>query len=213
MIMDSRMITLGASDPELPTRLRAELWRIGNLAQMSVALNFPQLRAQIGRSPAQVAVVEDSLLDLSHMDQQITELTSAASIILVAHIQNLARIANFMMNCSELECVVRTGGFMPLLAAFIERRSRVVETEAKASDQMFANVPSNFPELFRHEINNPLTGILGNTEMVLAQRDRLPASAVLRLETVVDLAVRLREATRRLSQTWEAKSQVAHSTR
>ena len=213
MITDSRMITLGASDPELPPRLRAELWRIGNLAQMSVALNFSQLRAQLGRSPAQVVVVEDSLLDLSHPDQEISELTSAASVILVAHIQNLARIANFMMNCSVLECVVRTGGFVPLLAAFIERRSRVVETEARTLDRRFAHVPSNFPELFRHEINNPLTGILGNTEMVLAQRDRLPAAAVLRLETVVDLAVRLRETTRRLSQTWEVQSEMVHSTR
>jgi signal transduction histidine kinase len=60
-------------------------------------------------------------------------------------------------------------------------------------------MPPEFAEVLRHEINNPLTGILGNAEMVLAHRDRLPAAAAKRLEIVVDLAVRLRETIRRLS--------------
>ena len=50
-----------------------------------------------------------------------------------------------------------------------------------------------------HEINNPLTGILGNAELVLAHREHLSQLAIQRLETVVDLAVRLRENIRRLS--------------
>jgi signal transduction histidine kinase len=62
-------------------------------------------------------------------------------------------------------------------------------------------MPPEFAEMLRHEINNPLTGILGNAEMVLAHRDRLPAAAAKRLEIVVDLAVRLRETIRRLSVT------------
>jgi signal transduction histidine kinase len=34
----------------------------------------------------------------------------------------------------------------------------------------------DFGEVLRHEVNNPLTGIPGNTELLLARRDRLPPS-------------------------------------
>ena len=61
-----------------------------------------------------------------------------------------------------------------------------------------------FGELLRHEVNDPLTGILGNAELVLSHRGRLPPADVHRLQTVVDLAVRLRETTRRLSNALEA---------
>jgi signal transduction histidine kinase len=61
----------------------------------------------------------------------------------------------------------------------------------------------DFGEILRHEVNNPLTGILGNTELLLARRDRLPPAAVERLETIAELAVRLRETVRRLSNAWE----------
>ena len=61
-------------------------------------------------------------------------------------------------------------------------------------------------EIFRHEINNPLTGILGNAELLLGHRDRLSAVDTQRLQTVVDLAVRLRETIRRLSNEWESHS-------
>jgi signal transduction histidine kinase len=66
-------------------------------------------------------------------------------------------------------------------------------------------LPIDTAEILRHEINNPLTGILGNAELVLSHRERLPPADALRLQTVVDLAVRLREATRRLSNAWEAR--------
>ncbi len=68
----------------------------------------------------------------------------------------------------------------------------------------------NFGEVFRHELNNPLTGILGNAELLLAEihrnRDgKLPAGGLQRLETIAALAVRLRETIRRLSQEWDVQ--------
>jgi len=57
-------------------------------------------------------------------------------------------------------------------------------------------------------LNNPLTGILGNAELLLVDVKRknleLPASAVRRLEIIVALAVRMRETVRRLSDEWSA---------
>jgi signal transduction histidine kinase len=68
----------------------------------------------------------------------------------------------------------------------------------------------DFAQLLRHELNNPLTGILGNAELLLAEirrKDdgRLPDGGVQRVETIAALAVRLREAVRRLSHHWEAQ--------
>lgn len=62
----------------------------------------------------------------------------------------------------------------------------------------------------RHELNNPLTGILGNAELLLAELRRrnveLPPLAQSRLETIAALAVRMRETVRRLSEEWEAQA-------
>ena len=53
----------------------------------------------------------------------------------------------------------------------------------------------NFGELLRHELNNPLTGILGNAELLLVEMKRqqivLPEPARSRLETIAALAMRM----------------------
>jgi signal transduction histidine kinase len=71
------------------------------------------------------------------------------------------------------------------------------------------DVAGDFGEILRHEVNNPLTGILGNTELLLARRDRLPPGAIERLQTIAELAVRLRETVRRLSNTWDEQHENA----
>jgi signal transduction histidine kinase len=63
----------------------------------------------------------------------------------------------------------------------------------------------DFGGILRHEVNNPLTGILGNAELPLARRDGLPQAAIERVETIAELAVRLRETVRRLSRAWETR--------
>jgi hypothetical protein len=45
----------------------------------------------------------------------------------------------------------------------------------------------------RHEINNPLAGILGNAELALASPAKLPADVRQRLETIAALAVQIRD--------------------
>ena len=77
---------------------------------------------------------------------------------------------------------------------------------------LWPEYPGDLGEVFRHEINNPLTGILGNAELLLSQlRDKLPPLSVQRLETVVDLAVRLREKVRRLAEPRRAEPQAHRS--
>lgn len=65
----------------------------------------------------------------------------------------------------------------------------------------------DFGETLRHELNNPLTGILGNAELLIVELRRrnieLPQSARDRLETIATLAVRMRETVRLLSEEWQ----------
>lgn len=68
----------------------------------------------------------------------------------------------------------------------------------------------------RHELNNPLTGILGNAELLLVEIRRQRSAqfsegSLKRLETIAALAVRMRETVRRLSQACEARSEQARS--
>jgi signal transduction histidine kinase len=76
------------------------------------------------------------------------------------------------------------------------------------------SLAEDFGEVLRHELNNPLTGILGNAELLLSEirrndDGRLPAGGLQRVETIAALAVRLRETIRRLSQEWEVRNAVA----
>ena len=76
--------------------------------------------------------------------------------------------------------------------------------------EIFDNGSEDFGEVLRHELNNPLTGILGNAELLLAEIHRkndgkIPQGGEQRLETIASLAVWLRETVRRLSQEWEAR--------
>ena len=68
----------------------------------------------------------------------------------------------------------------------------------------------DFGMVLRHELNNPLTGILGNAELLLADVRRknleLPGVVQARLETIAELAVRMRETVRRLSEEWNAQA-------
>lgn len=111
----------------------------------------------------------------------------------------------------------RPGESSPATAEAVERRlrqSRLVEKNVSAAKSRSDAAPNlqaieGFGQLLRHELNNPLTGILGNAELLLSEvrrknDGRLPQGAQTRLETIAALAVRLRETVRRLSQEWEA---------
>ena len=111
-----------------------------------------------------------------------------------------------VLTSGAADFVARTGDFVPVAIGLVERRIRLMK--ASMSDDGCAvngDCIADFGEVLRHEVNNPLTGILGNAEMLLARRDRLPPSAIERLETIAHLAVRLRETVRRLSSAAELR--------
>ena len=78
-------------------------------------------------------------------------------------------------------------------AAAEERlRSRIAEYEAQLAEiaEMVARV--------RHEINNPLTGVLGQAQLLL--REDLSDKARKRVEIIEDMAIRLRDIAAELRQ-------------
>src|SRR3989338_6503470 len=60
--------------------------------------------------------------------------------------------------------------------------------------------PADLARVIRHEVNNTLTGILGNAELILAEGAGLPEKTRERLTTIIYLAVRLRDVLRELEE-------------
>ena len=130
-------------------------------------------------------------------------MTEASPLVLVAGIARQTEIERLVAE-GDLDFVARAGDFAGLAASLAERRLRWAERSETPLGAPWTGFPAETAEIFRHEINNPLTGILGDAELVLSHRSRLPPADAQRLQTVVDLAVRLRETTRRLSNALEA---------
>jgi signal transduction histidine kinase len=106
--------------------------------------------------------------------------------------------------------VERKANFFAEARGVIHRRLQLAQQGAVSAVETFAEGEGDFGEVLRHELNNPLTGILGNAELLLAEIHRkndgkIPRGGEQRLETIASLAVRLRETVRRLSQEWEER--------
>jgi signal transduction histidine kinase len=127
-----------------------------------------------------------------------------------------------LLAAGAVEWVPRTEFAAEIAVALLRRHAgratsdSLAELAAQSPDVVrFRGESREFSEILRHEINNPLTGILGNAELLLARRGRLPEAVIARLETIAQLAVRLRETIRQLSEACEQSLalQQAHSTR
>jgi signal transduction histidine kinase len=133
------------------------------------------------------------------MKRTVERLVEVAPVIVVAAPERQSDLAA-LLNSGATDFVARTGHFVPVAVGLVERRLQLARMGMVPSSEEIKNARSaDFGEILRHEVNNPLTGILGNAEMLLARRDALPASAIERLETIAHLAVRLRETVRSLS--------------
>ena len=111
--------------------------------------------------------------------------------------------------------VERSGACLPVALGLVERRLRQSQQFNESACLPLAEEGEGFGEVLRHELNNPLTGILGNAELLLAEMrrngdNRMPDGGQQRIETIAALAVRLRETVRRLSQEWEARHNALH---
>jgi len=207
-----RCALLGVDNVELGQLLAREIQRfsppgtvqfVSHLAQLRECLAQPMRESSIRAVPRAI-LLDETLLAGAPLVETLRQLTEAAPVILLASLSRSGEIGGMVAE-GDVEFVARVGDFIPLAASLVERRLRWAERSESALGPPWAGLPADTAEIFRHEINNPLTGILGNAELLLAHRDRLPATDAQRLETVVSLAVRLRETIRRLSNAWETQ--------
>jgi signal transduction histidine kinase len=90
---------------------------------------------------------------------------------------------------------------------------RIIESDSEYLVKSFEKLKADFGRLVKseraaaitetavtinHEINNPLTAILGNTQLMLMAKDKLPADVVAKLQTIERSAIKIRETTTKL---------------
>jgi signal transduction histidine kinase len=195
-------VLIGIADSAAAEQLIREMRRPGRCGTTQVVLSLDKLRRAFASGQASVLLVDDRILSGRSLADSIRPFESRYPVIVLASIDRQREAAELVAR-GQIEFVARQGDFLPLAAGLIERRLRALEAEYRDSITPRIEWPSDIGEVFRHEINNPLTGILGNAELVLAHREAFTAAETQRLETVVDLAVRLRETIRRLGNSIE----------
>ncbi len=204
MTVPDRSPLLGIADESVARRLAGEIEHLATAGRVAIASTLLEIRLHASLAAPRVILLDWDLLEDVPLAEALASLTAIAPVILLAPLDRQIEIAPFVA-AGDVEFVARDGDFLPLAASLIERRLRWAEQAKSVPGPPWAEVPGDLGAIFRHEINNPLTGILGNAELLLAHRERLTAVDTQRLQTVVDLAVRLRETIRRLSNAWESR--------
>jgi signal transduction histidine kinase len=204
--LTSRTIFIISGDPVLAQRCVDELAGFGGRYRTAVVATVAQARKRIGRTAPAAVFLDESAIESPNtgetLESGVALLTETAAVVVAADQEKQGALA-FLITSGAVDFVSRTGNFLLIVAGMLDRRVRMAERAAGTIVFPKDELSGDFGEILRHEVNNPLTGILGNTELLLARRDRLPPAAIERLETIAGLAVRLRETVRRLSNAWD----------
>jgi signal transduction histidine kinase len=201
--MIERRALFGVAEATLAEQLSRESARRARFDTVAWVDDLADLRRQSASFSPRAILLDEEILRGAPLAETLQQLTEASPVILMAGAERQTEIEKLVAE-GDVDFVARAGDFAALAASLVERRLRWAERSETTLGAPWTGLPADTAEIFRHEINNPLTGILGNAELVLSHRDRLPSADARRLQTVVDLAVRLRETTRRLSNAWEA---------
>jgi signal transduction histidine kinase len=212
MTSTSRTIFIITGDLLIGQHCFEELASCGGHYRTLIVSTVEQARKRIGRSAPATVFLDESAIDPAHagetLESAVALLTEVAPVVVAASPEKQGGLA-FLITSGAVDFVARTSEFLPLVAGMLDRRVRMAERAAGMVQFSRDPLSGDFGEVLRHEVNNPLTGILGNTELLLARRDRLPPAAVERLETIAGLAVRLRETVRRISNAWDENQEQA----
>jgi signal transduction histidine kinase len=206
-ISRARDALLCVADVALAEELTRELNLCAHVRSVRVATNLPDLIERMEQDSPCVILLDDGVFQDAPLSELLRQLTRTAPVILLASAERQSEILRMVAE-GEVEFVARRGDFVQLAACLVERRLRWAQRSGVGGGSPWAEMPEDVAEIFRHEINNPLTGILGNAELLLSHGARLPAADTQRLQTVVELAVRLRETIRRLSDAWDSQTRL-----
>jgi len=235
-------ILLVSDDAALRAAARHELETIDDRRHVSSVSTVDAARRIVAdAAPAVILLTEasetieagDLLEHARRLGVAVSSLASYAPVVVIGDAEHQREVSG-LVAAGAADYVVRTNECLTIALGLVERRLRQAQNGAQAPPEPreYPAVPEmsgepqdvpereldrgDFGEVLRHELNNPLTGILGNAELLLSEirrksDGRLPQGAPQRLETIAALAVRLRESVRRLSTEWESRQQEAHS--
>lgn len=218
-------ILLVSDDVELCAAARQEFEARDGGLRVAAVHNVDAARRILEDAPPTVILLEQcsAIAESEGPRGKIPRLTSVVSalavhapvVVIGAHEQELELAP--LVAAGAADFVERSDDCLAAALEMVDRRLRQARhllplgrplTEAQHNGEALG-------EIIRHEMNNPLTGILGNAELLLAEVRRkndgsLPLGGQQRLETIAALAVRLRETVRRLSQECETRQTNAH---
>ena len=209
-------ILLVSEDADLRSRTRRELETHEGLRVAAVGSLDAAWRAVKNSSPDVILLEDASVGAAPHeprgyaprLSSTVSSLASYAPVVVIGAPERRGELSA-LISAGAADYVERTEGCVPRALEHIERR---LEHTQDLAHHLEALQPGgeDFGEILRHELNNPLTGILGNAELLLAEirrksDGRLPQGGLQRVETIAALAVRLRETVRRLSLEWQQR--------
>lgn len=229
-------VLLVSDDARLRAAARQELETIDERRRIASVNSIDAARRIVENSvPAVILLAEDSAASpeeasahsAPRLNAAVTSLASYAPVVVIGAAEHQDEISG-LVAAGAADYVVRSDKCLNVALGLVERRLRQAQMEAQSAAR-FGDIAAgergdslgefdgqDFGEVLRHELNNPLTGILGNAELLLSEirrksDGRLPQGAPQRLETIAALAVRLRETVRRLSQEWTSRQHPVHS--
>jgi signal transduction histidine kinase len=216
-------IHLICADPARTQEFLVELMAAGANFELPVSQSVPDAQKKFARRPPAVVLLDESAVEqplaekssVSPLESAAAELTEYAPVVVIAAPERQADLV-FLLASGAIDFVGRAGNFLPVAMGQLERRIRLAGQAEAVSRSISTDLASDFGEILRHEVNNPLTGILGNAELLLVEFRKPNAMASLsaslaRLQTIAELAVRLRDTVRRISDSWESRHDHARS--
>jgi signal transduction histidine kinase len=195
------------SDAGFAARVTEELARSHIAPDVIAATTLERARHRLEMGVPSVILLDVTLSGGGPREMLAREMARHAPVVVAVSPAHQAELAP-LISMGEVDCVVTTGNFLPVILALLDRRLRWAKHSVQFEEALAADEAVDFGSLLRHELNNPLTGILGNAEMLLRHREGLARDAILRAETIADLAVRLRETIRRISNAWEVRQRL-----
>jgi signal transduction histidine kinase len=199
-----RTVQIVCGDWELARRYAHELERSVHVSDLVLLPSASEARRSGARTAPLATLLDESAVEAGvSMEASSAPLCERAPLVVIASAERQAEL-DALTTSGWLDFVPRSGDFIQVAAGLLGRRVQAANLPNEFG-AMQRELFANFGELLRHEVNNPLTGILGNAELLLVRKENLPPLTVERLETIAELAVRLRETVRRLSHAWEER--------
>lgn len=231
MAIQEQTILLVSDDADLCSSARQEFEKIGVRLRVSAVSSMDAARRVVEQTAPAVILLEDTPADQkrrdaptngSRLDAEVSSLAVYAPVVVIGDADRQTEMSG-LIGAGLADYVVRKPDCLSVALGLVERRLRKAQLRPQVppiqwellstpgEERASEGRAQDFGAVLRHELNNPLTGILGNAELLLAEMcrkndGRWPQGAQQRLETIAGLAVRLRETVRRLSQQWAERN-------